>query len=104
MHGRYARRLADAPLDGAFGVIELAVCRFKYLNSLCPAVTFAEQVPGLTSPHARCTALLRSALEPIALCLAGRPGARPAAALKIRVAKDTLLNLLRATPLGQAAA
>jgi hypothetical protein len=37
-------------------------------------------------------------LVSIALCLAGRPGARLAAALKIWVAKDTLLNLLRALP------
>jgi len=98
VHGRYIRRLADAPLGGAFVVIELMVRRFKCLNSPCPAVTFAEQVPGLTSPHARYTPLLRSALVSIALCLAGRPGARLAAALKIRVAKDTLLNLLRAIP------
>ncbi|MER6068007.1 ISL3 family transposase [Streptomyces sp. NPDC001817] len=98
VHGRYARRLADAPLGGAFAVIELTVRRFKCLNPLCPAVSFAEQVPGLTSPHARYTPLLRSVLESIALCLAGRPGARLAAALKIRVAKDTLLNLLRAIP------
>ncbi|MFD8726136.1 ISL3 family transposase [Streptomyces sp. NPDC059629] len=98
VHGRYIRRLTDAPLGGTSVVIELAVRRFKCLNSHCPAVTFAEQVPGLTSPHARYTPLLRSVLVSIALCLAGRPGARLAAALKIRVAKDTLLNLLRTLP------
>lgn len=98
VHGRYVRRLSDAPLGGAAVVIELTVRRFKCLNPACPAVTFAEQIPGLTSPHARYTPLLRAALTSIALFLAGRPGARLAAALKIRVAKDALLNLLRAIP------
>ncbi|WP_123982715.1 ISL3 family transposase [Streptomyces sp. Ag109_O5-1] len=98
VHGRYVRRLSDAPLGGAAVVIELTVRRFKCLNSACPAVTFAEQIPGLASPHARYTPLLRAALTSIALFLAGRPGARLAAALKIRVGKDTLLNLLRAIP------
>ncbi|MER5227784.1 ISL3 family transposase [Streptomyces flaveus] len=98
VHGRYARRLADAPVGGAPVVVELMVRRFKCLNPQCPAVTFAEQVEGLTSPHARYTPLLRTLLTSIAACLAGRPGARLAAALRIRVAKDKLLELLRGLP------
>lgn len=31
---------------------DLTVHRFKCLNSACPAVTFADLIPGLTSPHA----------------------------------------------------
>ncbi|WTE75341.1 ISL3 family transposase [Streptomyces sp. NBC_01615] len=98
VHGRYRRRLADAPIGAAPVVIEFLVRRFKCLNSRCPAVTFAEQIQGLTSPHARYTPLLRTVLTSIALMLAGRPGARLADALSIRVAKDTLLHLLRAVP------
>ncbi|MER0443272.1 ISL3 family transposase [Streptomyces sp. Edi4] len=98
VHGRYLRRLSDAPIGGAPVVIELTVRRFKCLNSRCPAVTFAEQVPGLSRPHARYTPLLQAVLTSIALALAGRPGARLAAALSIRVAKDALLHLLRAVP------
>lgn len=79
-------------------MIELVVRRFKCLNPQCPAVTFAEQVEGLTSPHARYTPLLRTLLTSIAACLAGRPGARLAPALGIRVAKDKLLDLLRGLP------
>ncbi|MFF4462231.1 transposase family protein [Streptomyces mirabilis] len=59
VHGRYARRLADAPVGGAPAVVELMVRRFKCLNPQCPAVTFAEQIEGLTSSHARYTPLLR---------------------------------------------
>ncbi|MBX9399378.1 transposase [Streptomyces sp. TRM72054] len=60
-------------------------------------MTFAEQVEGLTSPHARYTPLLGTLLTSIAACPAGRP-ARLAAALSIRVAKDKLLELLRGLP------
>ncbi|MEU5481647.1 transposase family protein [Streptomyces mirabilis] len=98
VHGRYARRLADAPVGGAPAVVELMVRRFKCLNPQCPAVTFAEQIEGLTSPHARYTPLLRTLLTSIAACLAGRPGARLAAALSIGVTKGKLLELLRALP------
>ncbi|GAB7109702.1 hypothetical protein JCM4814A_80170 [Streptomyces phaeofaciens JCM 4814] len=98
VHGQYVRRLGDAPVTGSPVVIELTVRRFKCLSSWCPAVTFAEQIEGLTRPHARQTQVLRSILASIAFCLAGRPGARLAAALAIRIAKDALLDLLRSVP------
>ena len=98
VHGRYVRRLADTAIGGRAVVVELLVRRFRCLNSVCIAVTFAEQIEGLTTPHARKTPLLRSVLLSIACTLAGRPGARLAALLGIRVAKDTLLHLLRAVP------
>lgn len=79
-------------------VIELRVRRFHCLDGTCTAVSFAEQIEGLTSPHARKTPPLRSVLLSIACTLAGRPGARLAALLGIRAGKDTMLNLLRAVP------
>ncbi|WP_078898002.1 transposase family protein [Streptomyces rimosus] len=98
VHGRYVRRLADAPAGGVPAVIEVLVRRFTCGSPWCPAVTFAEQNPGLTSPHARYTPQLRKLLGRIAEVLAGPPGARPAGRLGMPVAKDTLLRLLRATP------
>src|SRR4051812_48111745 len=59
VHGRYMRRLADAAVGGASVVIELLVRRFKCPNPACRAVTFAEQIVELTSPHARYTPLVR---------------------------------------------
>ncbi|MFE2945218.1 transposase family protein [Streptomyces sp. NPDC059255] len=59
VHARYERRLADAPLGGVPVVIVLLIRRFKCLAAGCPAVTFAEQIPGLTGPHARYTPILR---------------------------------------------
>jgi transposase len=98
VHGRYLRRLADAAVGGASVVIELVVRRFKCPNPACRAVTFAEQIAGLTSPYARYTPLVREQLTSIALALAGRAGARLAGVLGLRVAKDTLLRLVRAAP------
>lgn len=54
--------------------------RFVYIDPACSQHTFAEQVPGLTSPYARCTDRLGDLLDRVALALAGRAGSRMAAA------------------------
>ncbi|MGT2527259.1 ISL3 family transposase [Streptomyces nojiriensis] len=99
VHGRYERRLADAAVGTMPVLIRLVVRRFKCLGSDCPTVTFAEQIPGLTSPHARHTPVLRKLLARVAEVLAGRAGARLARRMGMPVAKDTLLRLLRASDL-----
>jgi transposase len=81
VHSRYVRILADAVIGGRPAAIRFAARRFFCDNPDCTAVTFAEQVPDLTARYARRTALLRGVLISIALALAGRPGARLAAAL-----------------------
>ncbi|MEV5985503.1 ISL3 family transposase [Streptomyces sp. NPDC052051] len=101
IHGRYERRLADAPLGGMPVVIVVLMQRFKCLTAGCPAVTFAEQIPGLNRPHARHTPVLRDLLGRIAQVLAGRPGARLARKLGMTAAKDTLLRLLRTIALDE---
>ena len=98
VHGGYVRQLRDAAAGGVQVVIALRVRRFRCGNAGCPAVTFAEQVPGLTSPHSRFTPLLRALLTQIALALAGRAGVRLAAAAGVAVGRDTLLRLIRALP------
>ncbi|MFF2964783.1 ISL3 family transposase [Streptomyces sp. NPDC057963] len=99
IHGRYERRLADAPLGGLPVVIVVLVRRFKCLTTECPCVTFAEQIPGLTRPHARHTPVLRDLLGRVSQAPAGRPGARLARRLGMTAAKDTLPRLLRTTAL-----
>lgn len=79
-------------------VIELLVRRFRCSNGDCTAVTFAEQVPGLTRPHSRCTPLLEEVLTAIGLALAGRAGVRMASSLGVPVGRDTLLRRVRAIP------
>jgi transposase len=98
VHGRYVRQLRDAAVGGVQVVIALRVRRFRCGNAACPAVTFAEQVMGLTSPHSRFTPLLRGVLTQIALALAGRAGVRLATAAGLAVGRDTLLRLIKALP------
>jgi len=98
VHGRYQRTLRDCPLAGTPVMVRLTVRRFICDAPACPRRTFAEQVPGLTTPHARYSPPLRGALTAIAVALAGRAGARLAGALGMTAGRDTLLNLLRAVP------
>jgi transposase len=97
-HSSYRRHLTDAPISGRPVEIVLRVRRFFCDNTGCPAKTFAEQVPGLTTPRARRTGVVKRALEAIGLALAGRAGARLADKLGILVSRDTLLRLVRALP------
>ncbi len=96
VHDRYRRRLVDTALAGARVVVDLLVRRFRCSSADCEAVTFAEQVDGLTSPHARYTPLAGQAVEAIGLALAGRAGARLDARLGLDVGRDTLLRRVRA--------
>ena len=98
VHGGYVRQLRDVAAGGAQLVIALRVRRFRCRNAACPAVTFAEQVAGLTGPHSRFTPLLRGLLTQIGLALAGRAGVRLAAAAGVAVGRDTLLRLVKALP------
>jgi transposase len=98
VHGRYQRWLRDTAVGGVPVRIRLHVRRFVCRRAGCPRRTFAEQVAGLTTPHARLSPPLTAALTAIALGLAGRAGARLARALGMPVGYDTLLRLLRAQP------
>ncbi|MFF7357358.1 transposase family protein [Streptomyces filipinensis] len=53
VHGRYTRKPRHALAGLTPVVIESVVRRFTCGDSRCAAVTFAEQVEGLTRPHAR---------------------------------------------------
>ena len=102
VHSRYERRLADAAIGGGPVVIRLMVRRFFCQQQDCPVVTFAEQVKGLTSRYARRTGPLAAMLTAIALALAGRAGARLAAALGLLASRSSLLRLIIALPGPQA--
>ena len=98
VHSTYGRRLADAPVGGQRVLIRLAVRRFFCGNPDCPAVTFAEQIDGLTSRRARRTPPLGRMLAGIALALAGRAGARLAAVLDLTAGRSSMLRLVMALP------
>ena len=95
---RLRARLADAPVGGHRVLVRLAVRQFFCGNPGCPAVTFAEQVEGLTSRRARRTPPLARMLTVIALALAGRAGARLAPGLDLTAGRSSMLRLVMALP------
>jgi len=97
-HDRYPRRLRDLPCGGRAVEIVVSARRFRCANAACPAGTFAEQLPGLTAWYQRRTPGLRGLLETAALALAGRAGARLAAAAGAAASRHTLIRLVRAMP------
>jgi len=99
VHSCYERRLLDTAAGGCEVVICLTVRRFLCLAPACPKATFAEQVSGLTTRHARRTPAVTAILEAVALALGGRAGARLSERLAAGVSRMTLLRLIRAMPL-----
>jgi len=75
IHSRYTRRLADTAIGGRPARIELQVRRLYCENPLCPKVTFAEQIDGLTVRYQRRTPLLQRLVQIAGVLLAGRGGA-----------------------------
>jgi transposase len=98
VHSGYLRTVQDGPAGGRPVLIRLAVRRFVCRNLGCPAVTFAEQVVGLTGRYRRRSVPLLALLAQIGLVLAGRAGARLAGVLGIPVHRTTLLSLVAALP------
>jgi transposase len=105
VHSGYQRRLHDVPAGGRDVVIVVAARRFRCVNPACPAVTFTEQVEGLTSRYCRRTPPAAAALGAIATALCGRAGARLAAALGMAPpSRHTMIRLVMAVPLAGPAA
>jgi transposase len=98
VHSRYERRLLDMAAGGREVLICLTVRRFFCPVPACAKVTFAEQVGGLTSRHARRTPGLTGVLQAVALALGGRAGARLSGRLAAGVSRMTLIRLIRALP------
>jgi transposase len=98
VHSRYQRRLSDTPSGCQEVLIILRARRFLCTSQACAKVTFAEQVPGLTSRYDRRTGDLHKVLQAVALALGGRAGARLSAKLACPVGRSTLLRLIRAAP------
>lgn len=98
VHSRYTRRLADAVIGARRMVLKLLVRRFFCPATNCTTVTFAEQVPGLTSRYARRSQHATEALQDIGLALAGRAGSRLAGRLGLRAGRTTMLRVIRRLP------
>lgn len=99
VHSRYWRSVADVPCGTARLRLHLHVRRFFCTNTHCPRRVFAERLPQLVAPAARRTQRLTTALRHVGLALGGAAGARLTKRLHMPTSRDTLLRLVRQTPL-----
>lgn len=99
VHGSYVRKPADlACLEYAVR-LHLRVRRFLCQNRECQRKTFAEPFPELVEAYARRTIRQKKLLRALAFALGGKPAARVAASFACSASRDTLLRLLRRSPL-----
>nr|WP_161982343.1 ISL3 family transposase [Dictyobacter alpinus] len=99
VHGSYVRKPADLPCLTSSVRLHLHVRRFLCQNTQRERKTFAESFAGLVVAYAQRTLRQPHVLRELAFSLGGKPGAHMAATLACQVSRDTLLRLLRRTPL-----
>ena len=104
VHSRYTRRPHDLPWQGRVTRFNLQVRRFRCPTPECPRRIFAERLPAVALPRVHRTVRLADAQHRIALSAGGEGGARLARALAMPVSGDTMLRLIRASPLPEAPA
>ncbi len=103
VHDRYVRRPLDLPWRGRSVRLMLTVRRFRCVNSACKRATFAEDCGPNLPRYARRTLEANEHLLTIARTSGGEAGARIANGEGLCVSPDTLLRLLRNSPLPVAA-
>jgi transposase len=95
IHSYYTRRLHDLPISEWQVYLEVETKRFRCSNPACSRKTFVEPLPELTRRYARRTERLSRALWHLVQFSGAQAGSQLAKQLKIMVARDTLLRLLR---------
>ena len=99
VHSRYDRHPADLPSLGRTVSVRLCVRRFYCRNTACARQTFAERLPDLIMPFARRTRRLAAAQGQACAALGGEASARLLSHLSMPASADTVLRLLKGTPL-----
>jgi transposase len=94
-HSRYQRHLADLPWEGVAVKLILSARKFFCLNPDCRRRIFCERLPGLAAPYARKTLRLNELLRRLGVALGGRPGARMAFGMGMKIGRDALLAQVR---------
>jgi transposase len=99
VHSYYTRRVRDLPIQGKSVCLQLQVRRFRCLSKTCPRRTFAESISEIVPRHAQRSEGFTAATRSIGLALGGEAGQRLAHRLDLPLSADTLLRIIRATPL-----
>jgi transposase len=99
VHSRYERRLADLPWGEHAVTIRLRVRRLFCDNARCERRIFTERLPGVAASWARKTARLTDRLTAVGLALGGAAGACLGRKVGLGASRNTLLRLVRRSPL-----
>jgi transposase len=101
LHSYYRRTLQDLSWGKWAVRLYVQVKRLVCANPACFKQTFAESLGQAVQRYARRTARCDQTLQKLAFELGGEGGKRVAKQIQIKVSGDTLLRLIRATPLPQ---
>jgi transposase len=99
VHSRYTRHLHDLPSGERAVHLLVEVRRFFCPKATCRRKIFAERLPFLALPHAQRTLRLQQSLRILGFALGGQADARVSKQLHLSASRDTILRLLRHSPL-----
>jgi transposase len=99
VHAYYQRTVADLPWAGVPVQLQLSVRRFRCANPSCPRRTFSEPLPEVVAPAARRSSRLATEQRLLGLQVGAEGAARIAKRQGMPVSPNTLLRLVRSTPL-----
>lgn len=98
-HSHYLRTPRDLPCSTYAVRLTLHVRRFVCGNRQCPQRTFAERLPDVLPVHAQRTLRFTQTFQVLGFALGGAAGSRVARQLRFLASRDTLLRIVRSTPL-----
>jgi transposase len=101
-HSWYERALADLPWGEHAVAVQLRVRRLFCDNARCKRRILTERLPGVAAPWARKTARLSDRLTALGLALSGAAGVRLGRSMGLAASRNTLLRLVRRTPMSPA--
>lgn len=98
-HSYYRRTLNDLLAADRIVQLHLTIPRFRCLNAECVRKTFVEPLTGLALKHVQRTQRFTSACTVLSLAFGGEAGQRMTDILYLALSADTLLRLIRQTPI-----
>lgn len=99
VHSRYWRTIADLPWAGVPVRLHLRVRKFFCSNPRCRRTIFAERLPTIVGSSARRTLRLADDQRQMGLDHGGAAGARTLTRLGMPTSPDTVLRLVRRSPI-----
>jgi len=97
-HSQYQRNPQALPCAGEQIHLVLVVQRYFCKQPKCSRSTFAERIPDVVQSHARRTVGLERLLQALAFEMSAEAVARVSQRMKVQVSGDSILRMLRATP------